>query len=697
MRISAALGVALFALVFSVSCGAGSHSKGDGKANGINLNLRWPDGYHFDSATRSLVSPGGAKSAAAPVYVISATVYIAGEGVEPVAFAIPLDTGMVDGTLPPGFYTFYVEVVTDLGYVFTGQADVTLVPGPNGDITIDLEINSPPEILDILFSPTYAAPGDTVFLEAIVEDMDPDDTLTYTWIGYGVDVYGSGPTASFVLPYQTSGSIGVTLYVEDGQGGIAWYDMGEVTDNQWPWIDNVTSSNYSPFINDVVTLTCDAHDDDGDTLDYFWYDGYGWFAYGPVTQYTVPTDAALWITCEVYDGRGGYDYNWVTLNMGAAGGLPTAPTGFVAVGGDQLVNLTWNPVAGAMYYNIYWDTVPGVTTASSAVIPAVGPSSYFDHLARTNGQTYYYIVTAANATGEGPPSGEVSATPAVGASIPMGLTAAQWPGGLKLNWNAVAGAISYNIYYDAATGVTTGSPSYSVASNIPLFMAPTGTTWYIRVSAVTGMGESGLSTEISATSAGDGINGTAYYDVITQNGVNVDLCADPDCIGASDPLFSTFTAGGGFYNIESVPAGNYYLNFYPPGGWQQTHYFYWFVGPIALDGVPAPATQDLYVTKDVRPIITPTDGAPLGSGVNSMTVTWTANPDVVGGYDVQLWEIVGPTATLVEGPTNVGAGTTHTFVYALNTNYYAYKAYIKAVNGAGKPVVDDYVYVTTQP
>ena len=641
---------------------------------------------------------GGTKSSTAPDYVIAATLYAAGEGIELLTFDIPLDTGVVDGTLPPGFYTFYVEVVTDLGYVFTGQADVTLVPGPNGDITIDLDVNSPPEIQEIIYSPEDAMPGDTVFLEAVVEDMDPDDKLTFTWIGYGVDVYGSGATAWFVIPYNLAGPIGISLFVEDGHGGVAWFDTGDVMNNQWPWIDSVTSSNYSPFIGDQVTLTCNAHDPDGDQLEYFWYDGYGWFADGPVTDYTVPTDAGLWITCEVYDGRGGWDYNWVTLNMGSAGGLPTAPTGVVAVAGDQLVNLTWNPTGGAMYYNIYWDTAPGVTTASSSVIPSVG-IAYFDHLGLTNGTTYYYVVTAVNAEGEGPPSAEVSASPAVGASIPTGLTASMLPGGLKLYWNAVPGAVSYNIYYAGAPGVTTGSANYSVGSNNPLFAAPTGTTWYIRVAAVTGMGVSGLSSEINATSAGDGINGTAFYNATTLDNVYVDLCADPDCFGANDPLFSTFTSGGGLYNIESAPAGTYYLNFYPPGGWQQTHFYYWSVGPIVLDGVPAAATQNLYVAKDVHPIIQPAtgDGAPLPSAQNSLTVEWTANPDVVGGYDLSLYEIVGPNLNLVEGPTNVGAGTTHTFVYLLNTAVSTgYKAFIKATNGAN-PVVDDYIYVVTTP
>src|SRR5437868_6653287 len=44
--------------------------------------------------------------------------------------------------------------------------------------------------------------------------------------------------------------------------------------------------------------------------------------------------------------------------------LPAAPTGLSATPGIAKVVLTWNPVAGAISYNIYRATVPGITKAN---------------------------------------------------------------------------------------------------------------------------------------------------------------------------------------------------------------------------------------------------------------------------------------------------------------------------------------------
>jgi mono/diheme cytochrome c family protein len=71
---------------------------------------------------------------------------------------------------------------------------------------------------------------------------------------------------------------------------------------------------------------------------------------------------------------------------------PAAPTGLVAVGGVNKVTLTWDPVAGADTFNIYWSITPGVTPASGSKIS--GATSPYEHLGLYVSQTYFYIVTA---------------------------------------------------------------------------------------------------------------------------------------------------------------------------------------------------------------------------------------------------------------------------------------------------------------
>ncbi len=101
---------------------------------------------------------------------------------------------------------------------------------------------------------------------------------------------------------------------------------------------------------------------------------------------------------------------------------PGAPTGISAVSGNAQVTLTWSAVSGATSYNLYWSTTSGVTTSSGTKV--TGVTSPYTHLSRTNGTTYYYIVTAVSAGGESSASSQVSAIPQVSAPVaPTGVSA----------------------------------------------------------------------------------------------------------------------------------------------------------------------------------------------------------------------------------------------------------------------------------
>ncbi len=89
--------------------------------------------------------------------------------------------------------------------------------------------------------------------------------------------------------------------------------------------------------------------------------------------------------------------------------LPAAPTGVAASAGDAQDTVSWNPVARANGYDLYWTTAPGVILSSSTQI--AGVTSPYLHTGLTNGATYRYVVTAVNAAGQGPPSAEVHAQP----------------------------------------------------------------------------------------------------------------------------------------------------------------------------------------------------------------------------------------------------------------------------------------------
>jgi fibronectin type 3 domain-containing protein len=86
---------------------------------------------------------------------------------------------------------------------------------------------------------------------------------------------------------------------------------------------------------------------------------------------------------------------------------PTSPTGLIATPGNAQVSLTWNASAGATLYHLKRSTTNGTGYAQISSSPATS----FNDTNLTNGTTYYYVVSALNATGESPNSAQASATP----------------------------------------------------------------------------------------------------------------------------------------------------------------------------------------------------------------------------------------------------------------------------------------------
>jgi len=182
---------------------------------------------------------------------------------------------------------------------------------------------------------------------------------------------------------------------------------------------------------------------------------------------------------------------------------PAAPTGLTATAGNAQVVLSWTASTGAASYNVKRATVSGgpYTTIATNSSTYINPTSYTDTTV-TNGTTYYYVVSAVNATGESVNSAEVSATPVAPPAAPTGLTATAGNAQVVLSWTAVTGATSYNVkipttvygtYTTIASSVTDTTYTNTSLTN--------GTTYYYVVSAVGAGGESVNSAEASATPA----------------------------------------------------------------------------------------------------------------------------------------------------------------------------------------------------
>ena len=201
-----------------VSCGGNSDNGSNTNSGAVAIALEFPDGFDVNRSTGEVYTKSGATQATAPSYVTSVTVTVTGINIDPIIHNVPLDTGIIEGSVPPGDYTFSAVVNTNIGLTFTGSSAVTLMSGVSISIPIKLSVNAPPVISSLTASKTSnVVNGDNVSLTAVATDAD-NDPITYTWSGVGGSISGTAETATFIAGIGPDYS--VTLTVTDGKGGL---------------------------------------------------------------------------------------------------------------------------------------------------------------------------------------------------------------------------------------------------------------------------------------------------------------------------------------------------------------------------------------------------------------------------------------------------------------------------------------------
>lgn len=193
--------------------------------------------------------------------------------------------------------------------------------------------------------------------------------------------------------------------------------------------------------------------------------------------------------------------------------VPTAPTKpaapvVSASAGTSSIQLTWTPPddggSPITAYNVYRSTSPG--NEGSSPYARLGVTTSFTDGGLASGTTYYYEVSAVNATGEGALSAEASATP-VSVSPPSApaATASAGTSSVQLSWTTPSAGGSpitgYNVYRSTTPGGEGGTPfvQLGVTTSYTDTGLTSGTTYYYQVSATNSAGESALSPEVSAT------------------------------------------------------------------------------------------------------------------------------------------------------------------------------------------------------
>ncbi|HVT83413.1 MAG TPA: fibronectin type III domain-containing protein, partial [Phycisphaerae bacterium] len=267
-----------------------------------------------------------------------------------------------------------------------------------------------------------------------------------------------------------------------------------------------------------------------------------------VTQnYTVDIPATIggtsaWVGFTAASGHFGANqaiYNWTYTQVPVVATPPAAPTGVTPVIGSGQVGLSWNSVAGATSYNIKYGTTDG--GPYTTVVPSAGTNAVINGL--TNNTTYYFVVTAVNGAGEGSASTQVSATPLAVAipvpSAPTGVGASAGNAQVSLNWNPVAGAVTYNVKYGTVSGGPYGQSVNGLAGTSTNVLGLTNNTpYYFVVTAVNGTGESLVSTEVTATPTA-GAQGLNFSTGFAGAGTSLQLNGSSRIDGSGNLLLTT--------------------------------------------------------------------------------------------------------------------------------------------------------------
>ena len=149
----------------------------------------------------------------------------------------------------------------------------------------------------------------------------------------------------------------------------------------------------------------------------------------------------------------------ILLYTNLASAQQTSTDSLTAEVGEGVVELRWNAVTDAVRYEVYawWAAEPGWQRLDDGSVTGTA----YTHSDPTLGRTYWYSVCPVDDNGvrgdcAGPPfpSATVSeaatatptATPTTSASSVPVLTAQAGAGVVELRWNAVSGAVSYEVH-----------------------------------------------------------------------------------------------------------------------------------------------------------------------------------------------------------------------------------------------------------
>ncbi len=357
-----------------------------------------------------------------------------------------------------------------------------------------------------------------------------------------------------------------------------------------------------------------------------------------------------------------------SLNSASSNGItpgvtPLTPNGLTVIdnstGTD--IGLNWAAVSGATTYSVYLSTTSGGPWGTSVLGSSSTTDNYLTGL--TPGTTYYAVVTALNGTMESGYSSEIAFIPSLQSSAPTALLAGT---SVDVNWGALGGAISYDVYRSVnsvdfsplATGlvVTTYTDSTVVAAK----------TYYYKILP---HGAGGNLMAFSAVSLPVTIVDPPSPTTLVAEAPNTGT-VNLSWVVAYSPQVSTYNiyrgnASGGPYT--KIGTRGFAVNQYPDGTVVSGNTYYYVMTAVNIFGGESAYSNEVGVSLTAGPA---TLTAMTAS--NKISLTWATTAGATGYLIRRSLQSAGPYGSLA----TLGVATNYQDDKILNgvTYYYVVDA-----------------------
>jgi fibronectin type 3 domain-containing protein len=474
---------------------------------------------------------------------------------------------------------------------------------------------------------------------------------------------------------------------------------------------NVTATVESD--NNVIISWDPVPDVDGYMVYYYYnvydyYDRYDKIAFTPLSLTSIIvsglySDTYYSFGITAYNGYGESVASRVSVKTLPS--IPAVPTNISASAASaSSIRINWPSSSGAEGYKVYRSETSSGTYNEIALLKSAASTLYIDTGLPIN-TTFYYKVSAYNNRGESNLSSYASSFATTLPAAPANLIATARASGLLitdqpeicLEWDDVSNATEYIIYrsltgFDNYTKLNTERIHSYLDSALP-----PEKTYYYKVAARNGIGDSPLSDPVSATTPSLKPDAPAYLSTsnITTSSIRVNWSASyyPNylAIVSGYIIYRSLTDMGDYEKIYTT-SSQYSINYTDNGLEPETTYYYKIAAHNRYGD--SPLSDSISATTLPVPILTP--NAPTGLSVTNvltdrLTLSWFTVPRATNyvvyrsltGLDDDYEQIYANNSTL-----------TIYFEYELTpgTTYY-YK--VAARNSYGDSPLSDSILVTT--